>query len=149
MLDIAMAIAVIGVLLVVSLDVYRPVPGRAAIAGLGTIAGELRNDAAVRQLHTGRWSVTSGLRDIVEDNDYIERIEREGARFVVVLSDRHPPLAGQRLAFRLARHPARPDASMIWLCGYAEPPTGYTVAGPNPTNVDREYLPNHCRGTRG
>lgn len=144
-----MAVAVMGVLLVVALHVYRPMPARAAVAGLGSFVTEFRNSGAVEQLHTGRWSVTPGLQELVDYSEFVERIEQGGSRYVLVLSDRHAPLAGKRLAFRLARHPARPDASMIWLCGYAEPPAGYTVTGSNPTNIDREYLPTNCRGTRG
>lgn len=147
--DISMAVSILAVLIGLAGYIYHPAPVRAAVAGAGTIVRELRNSVTMQHLRTGRWAVTPELEERADSSDFLARIERDGPTFVVVMSDKYPEVAGKRLAFRLARHPARPNGPRVWLCGFAEPPAGYTVLGPNPTDIDRKYLPTNCKGDGG
>lgn len=150
MLDIAMALAILSVIVATALQVYRPVPVRTAITGLDSFRTELRNSVAVDQFHTGNWAVTPGLRELVEATDYVKRLDREGSTFVLTFSGgTYPVIAGKQLAFRLARSSAGADGMLIWVCGFATPPPGYTVTGSNPTNIEQEYLPTSCREGQG
>jgi type IV pilus assembly protein PilA len=54
-------------------------------------------------------------------------------------------LHGYSVGIRPAFAPARAPTSVVWLCGYAEPPPGFVAPTKNLTDAPAALLPSPCR----
>jgi type II secretory pathway pseudopilin PulG len=53
---------------------------------------------------------------------------------------------GTQVSYRPA-HASTIGSAIVWTCGYAEPPPGFSLAGSNRSDVDPPLLPASCRNT--
>jgi hypothetical protein len=63
-------------------------------------------------------------------------------------TERMPEVADQRLTIRPAFSDGEDSYSVIWLCGRAPVPRGFTVNARDHTNIADEYLNVSCRSPR-
>jgi hypothetical protein len=69
-----------------------------------------------------------------------------GPAGVVTFQVGHPTLGGR--GTHVSYRPAQASSfgsSIVWTCGYAEPPPGFSVAGSNRSDLDPLLLPASCR----
>lgn len=113
---------------------------KAQFAELMMHAPLARRELAVEYAVTGRWP--DQLPSLQPGGVIGEQHQLDHANGSLVIAFDSPERPEGRLAFeRLDGE----HATLIWRCGYGEPPSGSVVPAPYPTSIRPELLPAACR----
>ena len=143
LLDFILSTVILGLLVGMSLSIYRDYVERSRVTQAIHMA-PIINQHYVEQFNaTGKWTLPSTLDGFdlsIEDSGSLVGIKFEDSAytFALKLSQDKP----YKLSFRVAE-----GLRVNWLCGYQKPLSGHMPLATNETNLPVEYLPLACRGS--
>ena len=149
MLELLMAIAIVGLLMAVALKYYQTAIAKARISEGLMGSSELRLRTHEHYAVTGHWLSVSA--DEAKDeqrmaNTGLEQMVAENGAITVQYPDSlQDLLGGSRLTLRPATRPHEQAMSLMWLCGQTAVPSGFVVQGDDQTDIPSLNLVAQCR----
>jgi type IV pilus assembly protein PilA len=149
LIELMIAVAIVGILAAVALPAYQRYTIRAQIAEGTVLVASAKNAVASTYTADGIAPVnreTAGLTATATDTQgkYVASVEIDnGVINVVFGNDAHSTISGGTLS--LIPHLSEDD-TVSWQCGNATPPVNNPMGSTaNGTNINLAYLPAHCR----
>ena len=157
LIELLIAVAIVGILSVLAIGTYQNYTVRAAASEAVTMLDANRNAVASDYQTTGTFPGNATEAGVDQDNlgKYTAsvRVGGAGVLYATFLGTAPGPLAGQVLTMTPYTSGAD-NGTLNWVCGYATPQTGWTAGtadaagtgNPAPTtSVGPQYLPKSCR----
>ena len=150
MLEIAVVLAIIGILTIIAVPSIHERIIRNQIVSALPLADIVKNPIALS------WATAQALpadnaaaglppaEKIV--SNYISAVAvRDGAINITFGNNVYGLIKGKILTLRPGIVADAPVVPIAWVCGYADGPGQMTVKGENQTDIDAKYLPFNCR----
>lgn len=160
LIELMIAVAIIGLLAALAIAAYAGFTGRAQIAEAFNLMQPLKVSVGEWATATGAWPTTmqeAGVTNSGAHGKYVTQLLPQTGTLVAVFGNQSAAvLQGKQIGiqpwFAGGANGSSPSNDIIWTCGFALPPLGaWQPAVPSidaaaVTNVPVQYLPSSCRG---
>jgi len=112
------------------------------------LVSTIKQDIALEYMESGFWPQAQWLSDEYEfvSTQIVQSAYFDGQGGIHLnFTDENPQLAGRTLSFIAAVDKNNPMSSLIWSCGYSNPPGPYQRLAANQTDIAPTLLPASCR----
>ncbi len=142
-LEMLLAVLTIAVLASVLMTVLHPFLPRAKVAEGLALAAQMRSEMALYYASYGEWpdhETLANTTQLKREGQYTRALVLEEA--AITLTIETPEM--HQLSLRPVMKNTAPH-SFYLLCGYAQKPLGWRIAGENHSDMPASYLPYLCR----
>lgn len=144
-IEALLVIAIVAGAISVSVANYHVIIDRIRMLETHSLISGVRVDLQQAYSVTGEWPTTPRA-SFIKHNEYGHVTDIAFAEAGVVIFEIDATTThgrGSRLAYRPAE--SNTGSSIVWTCGYAAPPPGFSIAGANRSDIDPLLLPASCR----
>ena len=145
-------IAIVFILVASAIEGYRYAIGKAAMLEAVSLVMGLRTNLAEEFAVTGRLPASTWVSD-ADGGRYFRTMDWRDGEIVLEVGDDLAATMGSEpasyddrsptLSFRVARTPD--GEQQMFLCGFAEPPAGFTARDARHSTIPESFLPSFCR----
>ncbi|MBB1125427.1 pilin [Thiospirillum jenense] len=156
LIELMIVVAIIGILAAIAIPAYQDYIVRTQVTEGLNLAAELK--PAVGEVHGTRGAFPATNADVGAaantdiTGNYVDSVGisgggTTGSVIEITYNSTAPYRASAKLGGKKLTLTACENAAggVVWVCGYATPPTGTSNCGTPATNIDAKYLPTECR----